>query len=112
MQEHDRPRRVTNGMHREIHDALAAVGHPVAELLPKRDPGCGLLCREADPRLHLLRAAPPGRLPEQFIQDLLPGVSAPFHGQLVHFAHIALQVQDARENARLIENGFEFGGGI
>src|SRR5260370_34829649 len=40
-------------------------------------------------------------------QNLLSPVSAPAHSQVIHFPQAALQVHDARENARLVENGFE-----
>jgi hypothetical protein len=45
-------------------------------------------------------AFPPGRAK-------LETISAPVHSQVIHFAQAALQVHDARENARLVENGFE-----
>src|SRR6202044_402481 len=59
MQEHDRLRLVANGMHRKVHDALAAVGNPVAKLFAEYETRSGLSGREAYPRLHLFRSAPP-----------------------------------------------------
>src|SRR6202043_1262725 len=97
MQEHYCPRWVTNGMHRKIHDALAAVSHPVSKLFAKNEPRSSLIRREANPCLHLFRTTPPRSVPEWSVQNLLPGVSARFHGQFVHFSYVALQVQDACE---------------
>ena len=44
-------------------------------------------------------------------KNLFSRVPAPLHGQVVHFPQVALQVQDAGENAGLVEERLEFGGG-
>lgn len=65
MQEHDRARAVANGMDRELDDVLVAVGYPIRQLFAKNDSRRRLIDREADPGLHLLRAAPPGSFPKR-----------------------------------------------
>src|SRR5271170_7873932 len=97
-------------MHRKVHEAFAAVGHPVSELLAKNDSRHSLTRREPNSCLHLFRTTPPRRVPEWPVEDLLSRVSAPVDGQAVHFAHVALQIHDASENPGLVEKGFEFGG--
>src|SRR5580700_951915 len=110
MQERYRPRLVANGIHRKVHDALAAVGNPVAKLFAEYETRSGLIGREAYPRLHLFRSAPPRGVTEWPVQNLLSRVSARLHGQVVDFQHVALQVQNTLENAGLVEKGFKFGG--
>ena len=53
MQEHDRSRLVANGMHRKVHDTLAAVGHPVPKLFAENEPRRSLIRGEANSRFHL-----------------------------------------------------------
>ena len=67
---------VANGVHREVDEALGAVGEPVAQRLTE-DLACGSpLRRNADACLHLLGAAPPGRRPEGPVEYLLARVAA------------------------------------
>ena len=50
-----------------------------------------------------------GVVPERPVQHLLARVSAPIDGEIVDLAQVTLEVDDAGENAGLIEDGFELG---
>ena len=80
VQERDLARSVTDGMHREVNDALAAVSYPVPKLFAENVPRGGLLSCEAYPRLYLLRAAPPLSIAERAVQNLFPCIPTPLQG--------------------------------
>jgi hypothetical protein len=47
------PRPVANGMHGKVHDALAAIGHPVSKFFAEDRTRSRLLSSETNPCLHL-----------------------------------------------------------
>src|SRR5579862_3508259 len=110
IQERDIASPVADGMHGKIHDALAAVRHPIRQLLAEDAPGGSLPGGEANSRLCLSRAAPPGCFPEGPIQNLFRGVPAPRDRKVIHLAQIALEIHDAGEDAGLVEHRPEFSG--
>ena len=67
---------VPDRMHREVDDALGAVGKPVAQGVAEGFPAGSLERRRSDSLLHLLRAAPPRRFPERPVEHLFAGVAA------------------------------------
>ena len=79
---------VADRVHGEVDDPLGAVGHPVAQRLAE-DPACAQPPRrKADTRLHLLGAAPPGRLPERQVEHLVARVAARLDREGVDLAKV------------------------
>ena len=101
------PRFVHDRMHHELDDALTAVRQPVgqrlAEDLARRSDGY----READLRLHIVRTAPPRRVPERPAEHLVASVPTRVDGQHVDVADDAVGVQDAGEDPGLVEDRLE-----